>query len=89
MALDASGWERVYTGNRIVGSNPTPSAIREHKRLITQIFVTTLGLCPSGCPSRLARVLFFYCQHRVGQRVVILLPNCVGSLPRNACRYAP
>src|ERR1700720_1996595 len=39
--------------------NPTPFAIPECKLLIVQIFFTSLALCPSGCPSSVARDPFF------------------------------
>jgi hypothetical protein len=46
--------ESVYTGNRIVGSNPTPSANSITNALIYHIFFTTFSTCPIACPSRAA-----------------------------------
>jgi hypothetical protein len=40
--------ESVYTGNRIVGSNPTPSASKPKK---IQIFRSYLNACLFLCPS--------------------------------------
>src|SRR5216683_1182132 len=43
--------ESVYTGNRIVGSNPTPSAMNDANRLIYYTNFVHLMPCPSTCPS--------------------------------------
>jgi hypothetical protein len=47
--------ESVYTGNRIVGSNPTPSATRQSNHLKLQNVFHDTAVCPSGCPSRIVR----------------------------------
>jgi hypothetical protein len=48
--------ESVYTGNRIVGSNPTPSAKLPRNVLQLRELFARSALCPSDCPSGLMRV---------------------------------
>ncbi len=48
--------ESVFTGNRNVGSNPTPSANLTHKALQLRRLFACSALCPNGCPSGLMRV---------------------------------
>jgi hypothetical protein len=43
--------ESVYTGNRIVGSNPTPSAIKLEKLKFYRGIWRSLLWCPINCPS--------------------------------------
>ena len=42
--------ESVYTGNRIVGSNPTLSAIKLFILLCFHVFLIDLGLIPTFVP---------------------------------------
>jgi hypothetical protein len=46
--VEGARLESVYTGNRIAGSNPAPSAISHHNLLIYKKFIFLLILYPNS-----------------------------------------
>ena len=50
-AAEGARLESVYTGNRIEGSNPSPSANKPPKPLISSDNLRVFSFCPNVCPN--------------------------------------